>query len=281
LSVLKEVKETLRKLGIRPSKRLGQHFLIRSWVLDRLVDLGQLAPRDAVLDVGAGLGILTQRIAASGATVVAVEKDPRLAAFLREKFSGMNSIIIIEGDVLTVRLPWFNKVVSSPPYNISSTLLLWLCDRVPEKTVLLLQKEFADRLCAAPGTKNYSRLTLAVWVWAEVELHEVVPRSAFFPPPDVVSRIVELTPRMVDLTPLSREYFLEVVRMLFSFRRKTLRRALRQAVGQVPSSMRSRVKGLLDKRVYQLSPEEFHKVATILFEEGFSLGELKTAPKRV
>ena len=120
--------------------------------------------------------------------VIAVEVDPTLVSFLRKHLHSLQNLELIEGDILKLSLPHFSKVVSTPPYSISSPLLFRLLENKFDFAVLILQKEFAERLAASVGTKEYGRLTVTIYYRTDVELLDVVPRTMFYPPPDVDSR---------------------------------------------------------------------------------------------
>ena len=143
-NLLKRAKHLLRLYGVSPKKRLGQNFAVNSDMLHRLVSHASLTKNDVVLEVGAGFGFLTQFLSCKCKKVIAVEVDPQLVSFLRKQHS-MQNLELIEGDILEVSLPPFNKIVSAPPYSISSSLIFRLLEQHFDSAVLLLQKEFAER----------------------------------------------------------------------------------------------------------------------------------------
>jgi len=154
------VRRELDALSIPPLKRFGQHFLIDKKVRENLVQLAGLTPQDTVLEVGPGLGFLTAALVTKASRLIAVEKDRTLAGYLTTKFASNTNLTVTEGDVLKIELPDFTKVVSSPPYNISSKLILLLLNSRFKRAVLLLQQEFVGRLMAPSGTREYGRLTV-------------------------------------------------------------------------------------------------------------------------
>jgi 16S rRNA (adenine1518-N6/adenine1519-N6)-dimethyltransferase len=149
-----ETKQLLRTFRIVPNRLLGQNFMVDSSIFPKLSDYASLNKADVVLDAGAGFGFLTRFLANKCKSVMAVEKDPRVAEVLREQLKGLANVTAIEGDVLKVAVPSFSKVVSIPPYQISSRLIMWLFDRNFECAVLVLQKEFAGRLVASMGSED-------------------------------------------------------------------------------------------------------------------------------
>lgn len=262
INLLQRAKHLLRLYGFFPKKRLGQHFAVNSDILQRLVSHASLTEDDVVLEVGAGLGFLTQLLSSKCKKVVAVEVDPAVVRILRKQLHGLPNVDLIEGDILKVSLPPFNKVVSAPPYSISSPLLFRLLERKFDWAVLILQKEFAERLAASVGSKDYGRLTVTIYYRADVELLDYVPRTVFYPPPDVDSMMVRLKPRDPPFHVEDEETFFEVVRTLFTQRNKKVRNGL------IPFLRKREITGkealkLADsmvysaKRVRELAPEDF------------------------
>lgn len=232
-------------------KKLGQHFLVDRRVLSRIGDYASLDRDDRVLEIGPGTGNLTRLLSARAGTVFAIEIDPGLAASLEGRFSNLT---VLRGDALRVSLPDYNKVVSNLPYQISSKITFRLLERPFDLSVLMYQREFAERMVAEPGTKDYGRLTLNVALRAEAEILERVPRSAFRPMPQVESAIVRLRPRE-ERVPVDERVFDHLTRTIFSMRRKKVKRAL--AAMKVSSEILSRIDPeLLEKRPQELSLEE-------------------------
>jgi len=226
------------------------------------VSHASLTEDDVVLEVGAGLGFLTQLLSSKCKKVIAVEVDPKLVSFLRKQLHSLQNVDLIEGDILKISLPIFNKVVSAPPYSISSPLLFRLLERKFDWAVLILQKEFAERLAASVGSKDYGRLTVTIYYRADVELLDYVPRTMFYPPPDVDSMIVCLKPRDPPFHVDNEETFFELVRTLFTQRNRKVRNGLisflrkreitgKEAVELADSTVYSA------KRVRELAPEDF------------------------
>jgi len=262
INLLQRAKHILRLYGFFPKKRLGQHFTVNSDMLQRLVSHASITKDDVVLEVGAGLGFLTQLLSSKCKKVISVEVDPKIVSFLRKQLHSLQNVDLIEGDILKISLPPFNKVVSAPPYSISSPLLFRLLERKFDWAVLILQKEFAERLAASVGSKDYGRLTVTIYYRADVELLDYVPRTMFYPPPDVDSMMVRLKPRGSPFQVDDEETFFELVRTLFTQRNKKVRNALipflrkreitgKEAVELADSTIYSA------KRVRELAPEDF------------------------
>ena len=253
MDLLAQTLRLLREHGIRPSRRLGQSFLVDGALADRMVGYLDPRPADTVLEIGAGLGALTERLAGRCSRVIAVEVDGRLAAILRERFSGTN-VEVVEGDILEMELPRVDKVISNVPYPISSELVLKLL-REPRYgvAVLTFQREFAARLVARPGTGDYGRITVITSLYAEVELLEVVGRRSFYPVPKVDSAVVGLRPRpLVGYDLFGRVE--RITALMFSMRRKRAAKVLRRLGMATPP-------WLGDRRVYELGPEDFARLA--------------------
>lgn len=262
----KTTKQLLKRYGIFPRKRLGQNFMTDEGMLHVMASYASLGKDDTVLEIGAGFGALARVLSPLCRKVVAVETDCRLVEALKVETTNLDNITLIEGDVLKVTIPPFNKVVSNPPFHISSPILFWLLNRSFDLAVLTFQKEFAQRLVAEVGSKDYSRLTVETYYRAEVELLDVVPKEAFYPPPSVDARIVRLKPRKTAPFPLkNEETFHDLVRMLFTQRNKKVRNAVQGFLCKT-SKKEELADSLLfhDKRVRELAPEDFGALANEL-----------------
>jgi len=268
---ISETKRLLRKHRIVPNRLLGQNFMVEPSIFPKLSDYASLDKADVVLDAGAGFGFLPRFFANKCKGVLAVEKDPRVAAVLREQLRGLANVTVIEGDVLKVAVPSFSKVVSIPPYQISSRLLLWLFDRGFDRAALVFQKEFAGRLMASVGSEDYGWLTVVTHYNAEVKLLDAVPKSSFYPQPEVDSVIVRLTPWTA--TPFEvkdKAFFGRMVRWFFTQRNKKLSNALVPFIKstlKVTKEDAEKVAGAFsfrEKRVRELPPEAFGELANAL-----------------
>ena len=234
---LSEIDATLREIRVSPVRTLGQNFLHDRNLARWIVEKAELSPDDYVVEIGPGLGALTEFILESGARVLAIEKDQRLADFLRKRFSGAR-LEIIHGDALEfdVRRLYAEprvKLLGNLPYYIASQLLLKFT-KYPSPIslwLLMLQKEMARRISALPGSSDYGALTLVVQRQYRVEYLRTVPATVFLPAPDVDSAFVRIAPRRPDeLSPHDAETFSRIVRRGFSQRRKQLRNLLREEI---------------------------------------------------
>lgn len=234
---LSEIDATLREIRVSPVKTLGQNFLHDRNLARWIVEKAGLSSDDYVVEIGPGLGALTEFILESGARVLAIEKDQRLVEFLRKRFAG-SRLEVVHADALDFDLrPLFAeprvKLLGNLPYYISSQLLLKFT-KYPSPIslwLLMLQKEMARRISATPRTSDYGSLSLAVQLQYRVEYLRTVPATVFLPQPDVDSAFVRITPRLPDeLPPHDPETFFRLVRQGFSQRRKQLRNLLREEI---------------------------------------------------
>jgi 16S rRNA (adenine1518-N6/adenine1519-N6)-dimethyltransferase len=236
---LSEIAATLREIGVSPVKSLGQNFLHDRNLAKWIVDQANIGPNDFVVEVGPGLGALTELALANAAGVLAIEKDKRLVQFLREKFQG-HALEVVHGDALefdtrTLYAQPKVKFLGNLPYYISSQLLMKFLEYPSPISLWLfmLQKELAKRFVAAPATSDYGALTLLVQFHHRVEYLRTVPASVFLPKPEVDSALVRIMPRdPTELPACNFTLFSELVRRGFSQRRKQLGKLIRE---QLPS----------------------------------------------
>lgn len=255
----RETSRQIAESGVTPRKSRGQNFLIDGRVADRQVANADIQPGERVLEVGPGLGILTERLLEAGGPLTAIEVDPHLAAYIREHYG--ECLELIEGDALKVDLPPFDVFVSNLPYSISTPMIFKLLEHSFRRAVVMVQKEFALRMVANPGELDYSRLTVNVFYRADCRILEEVPASRFKPRPKVDSAVVEIVPRPAPFTVADEELFLEVVDRCFQHRRKKIRSALRQH-RLLPGDQ----EGIpyLDERVETLHPAQIAALSDIL-----------------
>jgi 16S rRNA (adenine1518-N6/adenine1519-N6)-dimethyltransferase len=266
MSLLQQAKRLIHLYKFSPKKRLGQNFATDLSLLRRMISYASIDAEDIVLEVGAGLGFLTQLLSKECKRVVAVEVDSRLVKILKNQLRTLRNVDLVEGDVLRVNIPTFTKMVSTPPYSISSPILFWLLEKSFHCAVLTFQKEFAERLTASVGNKEYGRLTVSTYYRAEVELLNHVSRDVFYPPPDVDSMVVRLKPRKPPFRVKNEKTFFDLLRTLFTQRNRKVRNAIVPFMrnrGIVEKDMMRLADSLLfhDRRVRQLTPEDFGALA--------------------
>lgn len=247
----------LNKYNLRPSKRFSQNFLISDEVLSFMASHG----KGKVLEIGPGLGFLTEKLSKICNKVIAVEKDRNLVNILNQEYDFDNVEIICE-DFLKFEDRNFDTVVSSIPYAISSQITFKLFEMNFESATLLYQKEFAQRFISTPGGDDYSRLSVMSKIYSEIEILRDVPPSAFFPEPKVWSSIVRIIP---DKKFAINQIFEDTVRALFTHRNKIVLKAIyhsrdifgqgkefRQSIDEIPYK---------DRRVYTLNIYEIKDIS--------------------
>ena len=235
LMKLSEIRATLREISVSPVKTLGQNFLHDQNLARWIVGQAQITPEDYVVEIGPGLGALTRFLLEKGAHVLAIEKDARLANFLRSRFANkrleISNTDALKFDARVLFAQRRVKLIGNLPYNISSPLLLKFLE-YPSPIclyVFTLQKEMAARLSASPCTHDYGALTLRVQLHHHVKYLRSVPSTVFLPRPDVDSALVRLAPRdPIELPQHDDELLLKLIRIGFSQRRKQLRKLLRE-----------------------------------------------------
>ncbi len=249
-----KVRNLVRRHEFKIKKRLGQHFMVSPQVLERIIDLAEISKTDRVLEIGPGPGSLTQYLAEKAGEVVAVEIDATVIPLLKETLKEYSNTRLVIGDILKLDLDQVMvremsdlrlnpaglepaltyKVVGNLPYYITSPIIMGILQGgyQIENLVFLVQKEVAERMAAAPATKEYGLLTIGVQYYAEVFSGGTVSREAFWPQPEVDSALVKLLPRKEPpVNVVDEDFFFWVARAAFGQRRKTLTNALIGAPG--------------------------------------------------
>ncbi len=262
------------RAGFPPTRKsLGQHFLNDRRILGRIADALHLTGSETVLEIGPGRGALTDILVERAGRLIAIEYDRALAEMLRQRYARRSNVLIAEGDVLQVALgelaagPYV--LVGNVPYYITTPILFHaLVPPRAERAVYLVQKEVADRLSAAPGTKEYGALTVNVAAYATAQTLFKVPASAFSPPPKVESAVVRVTPRTESLVSVDEERsFRMLVQGAFGMRRKQMRRVIRslRALDVAAAEDVLERSGIdPDARPETLSPEQFARLLRAL-----------------
>ena len=266
----------LQRFGIHMSKRLGQNFLIDANIVQGTVDAANVQENDRVLEIGPGIGTLTQALAETGAEVTCVELDKRLPEVLAHTLDAYDNVRVIQGDILKVNIPEIMgdkpfKVVANLPYYITTPIIMALLEKHLPITdiVVMVQKEVAERMAAQPGGKTYGALSVAVQYYTVPEIALYVPPRSFMPPPEVDSVVVNCKVRQIPAVELIDEkMFFRVVKAAFGQRRKTLNNALKSM-----GVDKNIIADVLDKagieatrRGETLTKEEFGAIANILVQ---------------
>lgn len=238
LTDLNTVRQLCSRYGFTLSKGLGQNFLINPGICPKMVAAAGIDRGAGVLEIGPGFGVLTREAALRAAKVVAVELDPRLPPLLAETLAGLENVKIVSGDALKLDLAALIRaefsglrvaVLANLPYYITSPLIMKLLeDRLPvENITVMVQREAAERICAAPGSRGAGAVSLAVQYYAVPRTLFTVSPGSFTPPPRVTSAVLQLQPRPAPpVAPQNEAFFFSVIRAAFNQRRKTAVNAL-------------------------------------------------------
>ena len=284
---IREIKSLLARHGFHFSKSMGQNFLIQSWVPRDIAAASGAGPGVGVLEIGPGIGPLTDRLAGLADRVAAVELDRSLLPVLAETMAGHDNVEIVPGDILKLDVPALVGeklagltpiVCANLPYNITTPVLTALLEaRCFASITVMIQREVARRICAAPGTPDYGAFSVYCQVHAGTELLFDVPPDCFLPAPKVTSSVLRLTPRPLPAEIGDETFFFRVVRAAFAQRRKTLLNALGAAFGGQVS--KEELAGLLagcglppDVRGERLGIPEFAALARALRQTGTRAG---------
>ncbi|UCF09292.1 MAG: ribosomal RNA small subunit methyltransferase A [Thermoplasmata archaeon] len=264
--------------GFKPDVRKGQYILRDKKVINRQIDYAEITKADTVLEIGPGFGALTLPMAERAGKLIAIEMDSKLCSYLNRHVP--TNVELICADVMKYELPPFDVVVSNLPYQISSPVTFKLLSCEFKRGILMYQREFAQRMAAKAGESSYSRLSINVYYRADCRIMEYVPKTAFFPVPEVDSAIIQLTPRSPPFKVKSEELYFALVEGLFSQRRKKIRNSV---YGFVAKSMerkgtisKSRIKETMEdmpfkeERVEQLTPEDIGKLSDWLCDSAMS-----------
>jgi len=245
------IKYLIKKYGLTPKKRWSQYFLVSLPIIQAMARYA----RGTVLEIGPGLGCITAELAERAEKVIAVEKDWRMVNILKKEYSFTN-VEIIQGDITTIPLPRFDRVISNIPYHLSSQITFQLLEYDCELAVLSYQKEFADRLVAHIPSVDTSRLTVMAHIRADCKILRYVPRTAYYPVPKTDCALVEIIPNR-KIEPDT--FFENVIRALFSHKRKTIQNALfssRDLIGIPENHLRSYNIPFRKKRAEMLTLDE-------------------------
>ena len=231
----------MKKYGISANKSLGQNFLINENVVNSIVDASKIDREDLVIEIGPGLGTLTEKLLENAGKVIAIELDSRMLKILNDRFSIYNNFEVINEDVLKVNLKELikiekknnnlknAKIVANLPYYITTPIIMKLLEEELEieSITVMIQKEVADRLIAIPGQKDTGAITYSVYYYADSEKVMLVDNNSFIPEPEVQSEVIRLKVRNTPVIELSdKELFFKIIKISFMQRRKTLINAL-------------------------------------------------------
>jgi 16S rRNA (adenine1518-N6/adenine1519-N6)-dimethyltransferase len=249
------------------TKKLGQNFLIDKKVAQREVFYADINNNDVVLEIGPGKGILTKLLAKKAKKVISIEIDEKLIKNLVKSLP--NNVELIHGDALKIdfnNLPKFNKIVSNLPFQISSPITFKFFEYDFSLAILIYQKEFAERIIAVPGNKNYSRLSVTVYYKAKSELLENISKNCFNPKPKVDSCMIKLIPRKKPPFELIDEKkFFDLVKIMFNNRRKKIKNVIKKV-----DNIELKDLPYLENRIEQLSPEQIGELCNLIVKNNYN-----------
>lgn len=267
-ALLTRTKQWLKTHNIRVSKRLGQHFLVNERVLERIIETANLSLDDRILEIGTGNGTLTQALVDHVQQVYTIEKDMKLFRILSQELESNQRIQVIQGDAVKIEWPQSDKLIANLPYSISSPVLFKFFKSNIPMAVLMLQREFGERLIATPGTKQYGRLTVMATYYAAVELLELVTPESFYPSPEVSSALVRIHRRSQPIFAVKDvNLFGQITTVLFNQRRKKIRTPLKSFLGQHDFQQLQDKIPWLNQRVEELEPDKIAEISNIIYEE--------------
>ena len=272
-NLFQELQELMIRHKFRPEKDYSQNFMVDSELLELIIFHAKLKKSDVVLEIGPGVGFLTQELVKK-CRVVAVEADPRMAEILKERVQSKN-LCLVEGDFLKAELPKFSKVVSLPPYSISSEIIYRLLSYGFDSACLVFQKEFAEKLAAFPGLFDYGPITVMTNYYCDTKiLIESITPNSFFPKPKSFSSLIELKCRKRFGIVADERLFAKFIGSIFRYRNKNLRNAmlnsycsLEKEIKFPEEEFRKKVEllKLKDEKVYLIEVRDYVKIFNELF----------------
>jgi len=270
--LLTELNELMLKYHFRPQRKLSQNFLLDQTIIDLMVEEAQLSSSDTALEIGSGTGFLTRKLLEK-CKVTGIEFDAPLIELLRSEIKSEN-FVLLEGDFLSLEIPSFNKVVSSPPYDISSEIIFKLFSLKFDSAVLLFQKEFTEKLLALPGFREYNALTVATNYYCHSSQIKKVRPGSFFPKPPSDSLIVKLEWREKKETVKNDALFVEFLKEIFRLKNKNFSNALQNSLPFLKKKISFNEEEIIKKipllefaqeKVYLLECNDFVKAFNELF----------------
>jgi 16S rRNA (adenine1518-N6/adenine1519-N6)-dimethyltransferase len=244
-------------------KKLGQNFLIDKNIAELEVKQADIKNNDVVLEIGPGKGILTKVLSEKAKKVIAIEIDKNLVNNLKKILP--ENVELIHGNALNIdfeTLPKFNKIVSNLPFSISSPITFKFLEYDFELAILIYQKEFAERLTANSGSKNYSRLSVAIYYKSLCDVIRTIPKTCFKPQPKVDSSMIRMIPRKSPpFQVINENFFFDLTKNLFNYRRKKIKNILNNLYHLEPKKI-----PYLENRVEDLSPKQIGELSDILFK---------------
>lgn len=268
-----ELQQLMIKYKFRPDKDYSQNFMVDNNILELIIFHAKLKKNDKVLEIGPGVGFLTQELVKK-CKVVAVEADEKMASILAERVHSDN-LQIVNGDFLKAHLPEFNKVVCLPPYSISSDIIYSLLSKKFDSAYIVFQKEFAEKLAAFPGLFDYSPITVITNYYCDTRiLIESITPNSFFPKPKSFSSLIELRQKKRFGTASNEKLFIKFIQSIFRYRNKNLRNALINSYEPLKNEValtkdefisKAELLKLKEEKVYLIEVKDYVKIFNSLF----------------
>lgn len=227
----REVQLVLKQLHIQPSKQLGQNFLIDNNIAERIISISEISQSDIILEIGPGLGAITDELIELAKKIYAIEIDHRLCLYLDDKFSIYDNIEIIHGDVLKIEIPNHNKVISNIPYTITGPIFEKIFFNINSPTgILTIEKSIADRISLSGDYKNFSRISVGVNAFMKLISKSNISRKTFYPIPRIPLSLIKLTPKD-KINPFllekdSKDFFLKFIGGIMPYKNKNVVNAI-------------------------------------------------------
>lgn len=226
-----DVKLILRKLKLKPKKYLGQNFLVDDITLNKIISVSHITNEDIILEIGSGLGALTEKLIEKAKKVYAVEIDPILSKYISEKFSSFENIEIINGDILKIELPYYDKVVSNIPYKITGSIFETIFFKEnPPQGILIIEKTIADRIFSEGNYKKYSRISISVNSFMKPVSRSAIPRNSFYPIPKIDLSLIRIIPKPQINQFLSKiegkKFYLKFIAGIMPYKNKNIVNAI-------------------------------------------------------
>ena len=227
----KEVQLLLRQINFRPKKHLGQNFLISHNTVDSIISLSDLTQKDVVLEIGSGLGALTEKIASKVMKIYAVEIDFQLYSYLKKKFSHIANLEILNGDILKIDIPFHSKIVSNIPYKITGPILeKFFFKMKPPQGVMIIEKKIAERIFLTDEYKKLSRITIGLNSFMNPIFKKLISQNNFYPIPKIENTLIKIVPRK-KIDPYfkdnaSIEYYLKFIAGIMPYKNKNIVNAI-------------------------------------------------------
>ena len=272
----KKVQLLLRQLKLRPKKRLGQNFMIDQNIIDKIISLSDLSKEDLILEIGPGLGALTEKLAEKVKKVYAIEIDSHLFSYLKQRFSKYDNIEIINGDILKIHIPLHNKVVSNIPYTITGPIIEKVFfKKKPPQGIITIEKNIAERIFLTKKYKKFSRITIGFNSFMKPIFKTTISRTCFYPIPKIEISLIKVDPKE-KINPFfldnsSIEYYLKFIAGIMPYKNKNI-------VNALALSFKTNFNNLLNKndilRVLQEANYKNIKVFSFKIEEYIEISKI-------